>query len=171
MPKTESDRIERVVFQPNCPFNRQRSSLQGLSDYALYCRSSRQRSGRSKLKGSDTSTEGETRARATNSQSLFHFCSILIAMSSLKDSWNDAQQKAKSWIASVTGQEPKDYGKMIIGLDTPSLKDQTLILKVRTTYIYSTMVGSLVSTVAAFWACTSTFFRSTIVFLFLPNEL
>lgn len=78
-------------------------------------------------------------------------------MESLKERWEEASDKARSWMSSLTGREEREYGTLIAGLDQPSIKDQSLILRSTTYYTTSAILGTLISSVAAYWACSSTF--------------
>jgi len=77
-------------------------------------------------------------------------------MDSLRTQWDDIAHKWKDWTSSIWGQEPKDYHKMIVELDTPSVKDQTIIFKMRSTSLLSTVLGGLLSSTTAYWAATRT---------------
>jgi hypothetical protein len=78
-------------------------------------------------------------------------------MDSFRDEVIKLTQKYHEWASYIGINEGKDYHDTILDLSALSPKDQTTILKIRSTHLFSTMSGGLLSVTAAFWASTRTF--------------
>lgn len=78
-------------------------------------------------------------------------------MEPIREQWYQVSQKWAEWTASMRNEEPKNYSELILNLPPVSVKDQTVLLRIRANGLMLSVGGGVAAAMTGFWASSSTF--------------